>query len=98
MKCAVCIIASLIVLGVVCKFFPLFHIVSLQRAETVKAAGTFDAVRFADNFWSEKLLKSFDRAAEAKELLAAINASPGDAQKKYDHTLSLGGGYFYYLR
>jgi predicted lipoprotein len=98
MKCAVCIVASLILLGVVCKFFPLFQVVSLQRAETEKSAGTFDAVKFADDFWSEKLLKSFDHTVDAKELLAAINASPGDAQKKYAHTLSLGGGYFYYLR
>src|SRR5215469_9957308 len=98
MKCAVCIIASLIVLGVACKFFPLFHIVSLQRAETEKNAGTFDSVKFADDFWSEKLLKSFDRAVDAKELLAAINNDPASAQKRYAHTLSLGGGYFYYLR
>ena len=98
MKCAVCIVASLVLLGVVCKFFPFFHIVSLQRAETEKTAGTFDAVKFTDEFWSEKLLKSFDRAADAKELLAAINSSPAAAQKKYAHALSLGGGYFYYLR
>jgi predicted lipoprotein len=98
MKCTVCIVASLILLGVVCKFFPFFHIVPLQRAETEKAAGTFDAVKFAGQFWSEKLLKSFDRATDAKELLAAINNDPASAQKKYAHTLSLGGGYFYCLR
>jgi predicted lipoprotein len=98
MKCAVCIVASLILLGVVCKFFPLFHIVSLKQAKTEKNAGTFDAVKFTDDFWSEKLLKSFDRAVDAKELLTAINSDPASAQKKYGHTLSLGGGYFYYLR
>lgn len=98
MKCAVCIVVSLILLGVVCKYFPLFHIVSLKRAETEKNAGTFDAAKFADDFWSEKLPKSFDRSTEAKELLAAINSDPTAAQKKYAHTLSLGGGYFYYLR
>jgi predicted lipoprotein len=98
MKCAVCIVASLILLGVVCKFFPLFHIVPLKRAETEKNAGIFDAAKFANDFWSEKLPKSFDRAADAKELLAAINNNPTAAQKKYAHTLSLGGGYFYYLR
>jgi predicted lipoprotein len=98
MKCAVCIAASLITLGVVCKFLPLFHIVSLKRAETEKSAGTFDAVKFTDDFWSEKLLKSFDQASDAKELLSAINNAPSVASKKYAHALSLGGGYFYYLR
>ena len=98
MKCAVCIVASLILLGVVCKFFPIFHIVPLKRAETEKNAGTFDAAKFVEDFWSEKLPGSFDRAADAKELLTAVNDDPASAQKKYAHTLSLGGGYFYYLR
>ena len=98
MKCAVCILATLIVPGVVCKFFPLFHIVSLQRAETEKNAGTFDAAKFADKFWSDNLLKSFNRAADANALVAAIDNDPAAAQKKYAHSVSLGGGYFYYLR
>jgi len=98
MKCAVCIVASLILLGVVCEFFPLFNIVPLKRAETEKNAGIFDAVKFADGFWSETLLKSFDHAVDSKELLTAINSDPASAQKKYAHTLSLGGGCFYYLR
>jgi predicted lipoprotein len=98
MKFAVCTIASLLLLGVVCKFFPLFHIVSLNHVETENQAATFDVVKFADVFWSEKLLKSFDRATDAKELLAAINNDPTTAQTKYAHTITLGGGYFYYLR
>lgn len=98
MKRAVCIAAVLILIGVVCKFCPLFHIVPLKRAETEKDAGVFNAAKFADDFWSQKLQKSFDHAVDAKTLQAAIQANPGDAQKKYARSLSLGGGYFYYLR
>ncbi len=98
MKRAAGIMTVLILFGVVCLFFPLFHIVPLKRAETEKSAGAFDAAKFADNLWSEKLTKSFDHATDAKELLAAIRADPAAAQKKYARTLSLGGGYFYYLR
>jgi predicted lipoprotein len=98
MKYVVCTIASLLMLGVVCQFFPLFHIVSLNHAETENNAAIFDAVKFADVFWTEKLLKSFDRATDAKELLAAINNGPTIAQTKYAHTITLGGGCFYYLR
>ena len=98
MKRAVCIAAVLILFGALCKFLPLFHIVPLKRAESEKDAGVFNAAKFADNFWSEKLLKSFDHAVDAKELLATIRANPGDAQRKYARSLSLGGGYFYYLR
>jgi predicted lipoprotein len=98
MKRAVCIAAVLILVGVVCKFCPLVHIAPLKRAETEKNSGAFDAAKFAEDFWSQKLLKSFDRAVDAKILIAAIQANPGDAQKKYAHSLSLGGGYFYYLR
>ncbi|HTR42574.1 MAG TPA: DUF2291 family protein [Pseudomonadales bacterium] len=98
MKRAVFIAAVLILFGIVCRFFPLFHVVALKRAETEKNAGVFNAAKFADDFWSEKLLKSFDHAVDAKELLAAIQANPADAQKKYARSLSLGGGYFYYLR
>lgn len=98
MKCAAGIVALLIVFGVVCKFFPLFHIIPLKRAEAEKAAATFDATKFANDFWSGKLLTSFDRATDAKELFAAIHNDPAAASKKYAHSLSLGGGYFYYLR
>jgi predicted lipoprotein len=98
MKRAAGIITTLILFGVLCLFFPLFHIVPLKRAETEKNAGAFDAAKFANDLWSEKLPKSFDHAIDAKELLAAIRADPVAAQKKYARTLSLGGGYFYYLR
>lgn len=98
MKRAVFIAAVLILFGALCQFFPLFHIVPLKRAETEKDAGIFNAAKFADDFWSEKLLKSSNHAVDAKQLLAAIQANPGDAQKKYARSLSLGGGYFYYLR
>jgi predicted lipoprotein len=98
MKRAVCIAAVLILLGALCKLCPLFHLVPLKRAETEKNAGVFDAAKFADILWLEKLPKSFDHAVDAKTLLAAIQANSGDAQKKYARTLSLGGGYFYYLR
>lgn len=97
MKCAVRILIALILIGVVCTFFPLFHVVSLKCAETERDAGVFDAAKFADAFWSDKLLKSFDHATDAKELLAAIHSDPATASKKYAHNLSLGGGYFYYL-
>jgi predicted lipoprotein len=98
MKCAVYLIAALIVIGVVGWFFPLFHIVPLKRAEAEAAAATFDPAAFANEFWSQKLLPSFDDATDAKELLAAIHSDPAAAQKKYGRSLSLGGGYFYYLR
>jgi predicted lipoprotein len=92
------IIISLILLGAICWFFPLFHIVPLKRAEAEKEAGKFDAVQFTQELWSGKLNASFDHAIDAKVLLDAIQASPSNAQKKYARTLSLGGGYFYYLR
>lgn len=98
MKCAVRILIALILIGVVCAFFPLFHVVSLKRAEMEKDAAVFDAAKFADTFWSDKLLKSFDHATDAKELLAAIHSDLAAASKKYAHNLSLGGGYFYYVR
>ena len=98
MKRAAGIIIILISFSVLCLFFPLFHIVPLKRAETEKSEGAFDAAKFADSLWSEKLAKSFDHATDAKELLAAIRTDPAAAQKKYARTLNLGGGYFYYLR
>jgi predicted lipoprotein len=97
MKCPVCIIGSLILLGLIGKYFPLFHVVSLKSAESQKSAATFNAVAIADNLWSNRLLESFDRATDAKELLAAINRDPATAQKKYARAVSVGGGYFYYL-
>jgi len=97
MKRAGYIIALLILFSVLCKFFPLFHIISLKRAEIEKNPGVFNATNFANTFWSEKLLKSFVHATGVKELLFAIRTDPAGAQKKYARSLSLGGGYFYYL-
>ena len=57
------LIAIVLVAGL-CWFFPLFHIVPLERVAKEKAAATFDPKEFALKFWNDPLLKSLGQAVQ----------------------------------
>lgn len=78
-------------------FFPLFHIVPLERAAAERAAATFNPVQFAEKFWDDRLLKSLDRAAKAEVLLPAIQQDAAAARKKYSRSLGISESYTYFV-
>jgi predicted lipoprotein len=98
MRRAFAITALIGTVGGLCWLFPLFHVVPLNRALGEKSAKVFDAAQFADNFWSEKLLKSIGRAAPVEKLLAAIQNDPVAAKTNYARCLGMGDSYIYFLR
>jgi predicted lipoprotein len=90
------LIAAGVVTGV-CWFFPLFHIVPLERATTERASTVFSSKEFAEKFWNEQLLKSLDKATTAEVLLAAIQTNAGDAKKKFSRSVGVSESYTYFL-
>ena len=96
MRWAGWLIAVVVVAGL-CWFFPLFHIVSLERAAKEKAAATFDPQTFAERFWNEELLKSLDKTVKADALLSAIRTSAAEAKKKFGHSIGVSESYTYFI-
>ena len=96
MRSARCFIAAAAIAGV-CWLVPLFHVVSLKKAEQQKSAGVFDATQFAETFWTSRLLPSLDKAVKADVLLPAIQSDAAAAKKKYARSVGLSEGYFYFL-
>lgn len=89
-------VAFLLLVGL-CWRFPLFHVISLERATQEKAAGVFSPTTFAEQFWNEQLLKSLNKAAKAEELLAAIHADAGTAKKTYSRSVGVSESYTYFI-
>jgi predicted lipoprotein len=81
----------------VCRVFPLFHVVPLERVARERRAGAFDAVQFAEKFWNETLLKSLDQAVKADVLLAGIQANPVAAKNQFSRRLGLSESYTYFV-
>ena len=88
---AVAVVAS------VCWWFPLFHVVPLERAAKEKAAATFDPKAFAEKFWNEQLLTSLDKAVKAEVLLPAIQSNIAEAKRKYSRSVGVSESYTYYI-
>jgi len=91
-------VVMLIALAVICRVFPLFHVVSLKTAAAKNAAQKFDAATFAENFWTEKLLPAADKAVNADVLLAAIQQNSAAAKTNYARSPGMGDSYIYFLR
>jgi predicted lipoprotein len=88
---------AIAVLAVVCWLFPIFHIVPLERAAKEKAAVTFDPKSFAEKFWSERLLKSLDKAVKADALLPAIQSNAAAAKKQFAQSIGVSESYTYFV-
>ena len=97
MKRPALIIASLLLLVLICWAFPLFHIVPLERVEKEKAAAAFNAARFAQKFWDDQLMKSLDRATQADVLLAAIQSDASSARKQFSRSVGVSDSYTYFV-
>jgi len=96
MRAARWLIAILVVAGVFWRF-PIFHIVPLKQATAERVAATFNAVQFADVFWTDQLPPSLDKAVKVEVLLPAIQADRVAARKKYARSIGLGESYFYFV-
>ena len=67
--------------------FPLFHVVPLKQAQAAREEAAFNGAEFVNTFWNERLIKSLDRAADAKQVVTAIAANPQQAREQYGRTV-----------
>lgn len=89
---------ALVAVAGFCWVFPPFHIRSLAQVRAAKASAQFSAPDFVDKFWNERLLKSFDQAADAGKVLAAIAEGPQKAREQFGRTVGISSSYCFYLR
>lgn len=88
---------AIVALAAVGWCFPLFHIVPLKTVTAEKAAATFNATGFAENFWTNQLAVAAAKAVKAAVLIPAINADSTAAKTNYSRTVGMGDAYFYFL-
>ena len=88
---------ALVLLALLCWFFPLFHVVPLERAVKERASAAFDPAEFAEKFWSEQLLKSLDKAVKAEVLLPTIQANTAEARRKFARSVGVSESYTYFV-
>ncbi len=77
--------------------FPLFHIVSLKTVTAEKAAVTFNATSFAENFWTNQLVAALNHATKAEVLIPAISTDSAAAKTNYSRAVGMGDAYFYFV-
>jgi predicted lipoprotein len=75
-------------------FLPPFHVVPLDVAGQRAA---FDPAAFVDRFWTERLLPASRGAADAAELIAAVQQDRQAAMRTYGRRMGLGGAYYYFV-
>jgi predicted lipoprotein len=85
MKRLVIIFGGLFLCGVLFWFFPLFHIIHNETRRAVEPKTTFNAARFAETFWDEKLIPSLAHAPDAATLLSA----PKEIRANYGRTVGI---------
>jgi predicted lipoprotein len=89
---------AVIGLAGLCWVFPPFHVRSLKKVKAAIAGAQFNPAEFVEPFWSEKLMPATNQAAEATKVLAAIAASPDQAQKEFGRSVGISSTYYFFLR
>ncbi len=90
-------LVTLLALGVLFWFMPLFHVVRRETAAAMEAS-KFSATDYANDFWNTKLAPAFDQAADAATVLAALRNDPVQARAEYGHSAGLGRTVLYLVR
>jgi len=81
-----------------CLLFPPFHLVRLQAARDAGGQLAFNAPVFVQQFWTNQLLKSLDRAADAHAVLTALAQDAPGAKRRYGQTLGLSSSTCFFLQ
>ena len=84
--------------GVLFWLFPLFHVVRLDEARAEEQQSRFNAAKFAEAFWDERLLPALDEAADAGAVLTAIRDNPQAAREQFGRKVGVSRTRFFVLR
>jgi predicted lipoprotein len=90
MKRVVVILCFLLVAVGLVWVFPLFRIVRLDKLQAAKQQASFNAASFAESFWSDQLIPSLDKAADAAVVLAALDENGQSARGQYGRKVGVG--------
>jgi predicted lipoprotein len=91
-------IAAAAVVALVTWKFPLFHIVSLDRARESKENAHVDPADFSEKFWNDRLMPALTRASDARSVLTAIDRDFPAARAKYGRTVGISNSYFVFVQ
>jgi predicted lipoprotein len=75
----------------------LFRVVPLDEARQRQESQAFNPKAFAEKFWVERLMTSFEDATDAAVLFAAIGRDREVAKEQHARTLGIGSVYYYYV-
>jgi predicted lipoprotein len=78
-------------------FFPLFHIVPLDKSQGEAQQLTFDAATYAQTFLQEKLPK-LTTATDATELITALRKNPAEVPQQLGRTVGVSRASTYFLQ
>lgn len=62
----------------------------LDEVKAVKAAATFDASKYAQTFWNNKLLPNINRAIDLNQLTTMLSTDTTKTFETYSHALGIG--------
>lgn len=62
----------------------------LDEVKAAKAATTFDAPKYAQTFWSTKLMPNLNKAIDLNQLTAMLSTDPAKTFDNYSHALGIG--------
>ena len=95
MKRTVVTVLSLVAMAALLWLFPLVHIVRLADE---KPSDSFDAAKFAKDFWTDKLMPALTNAADATTVLSALREDPASAGQQYGRKVGISRSRFYFVR
>jgi len=95
MKRTVVTVLSLAVVAALLWLFPLVRIVRLADE---KPSDSFDAAKFAKEFWTEKLMPALTNAGDAATVLSAIRENSASAGQQYGRKVGISRSHFYFIR
>ncbi len=88
-------IATIVAACVLLYFAPLIHVTRIEPADV---EDRFDAVEFAEAFWTERLLPATADAASATQVAAAMEENAAKAGEQYGVRVGVSRGFLLFLR
>jgi len=71
---------------------------NLKDVKEQQQRGTFNAAKYAGNFWDNQLISVLDKAVDAKELIELFNTNMPEAVRKYGKVPGVSRIYAYLLK
>jgi predicted lipoprotein len=98
MNRTVVIVVSIVAVGVLSWFFPLFHVVSRAGLRAEREQQVFHADDFVEEYWPKKLMPAVADAENVGLVLAAFHDSPEQARTQFGRSVGIGRSTLFFVR